>query len=139
MYGLFTSLATFVALASTATASSMFVKRDSWGPSVGMGPSTQQIVSTTTTVYPGEMPPDQAGYLFVWMGISNGTGDLIQSIIGSYPKGLSECGGPDADTTWFVHFLCSEHGQHAHEPTGASLLKFSAMMRKESQTNGWEV
>ena len=107
-------LATFVALASTATASSMFVKRDSWGPSVGMGPSTQQIVSTTTTVYPGEMPPDQAGYLFVWMGISNGTGDLIQSIIGSYPKGLSECSGPDADTTWSVDVSRFLHGQHTY-------------------------
>ena len=48
------------------------------------------------------MPSDQQGYLFVWLGISNGTGDLIQSIIGSYPEGGSECSGTAADTTWCI-------------------------------------
>ncbi|KKY27653.1 hypothetical protein UCRPC4_g00886 [Phaeomoniella chlamydospora] len=49
------------------------------------------------------MPSNQTGYLFVWMGISNGTGDLIQSVLGSYPEGQSECGGQEyADTTWCV-------------------------------------
>ncbi|KUJ10517.1 uncharacterized protein LY89DRAFT_564592, partial [Mollisia scopiformis] len=83
-------------------ASSMFTKRDSWGPAFSLGPAKQDIISTTTTIYPGEMPSDQAGYLFVWLGISNGTGDLIQSIIGSYPSGQSECSGTDADTTWCI-------------------------------------
>ncbi|KAK6067117.1 hypothetical protein SCUP515_10321 [Seiridium cupressi] len=88
--------------AATATASSMFAKRDSWGPAVSLGPSKQEIISTTTTVYPGKMPSDQPGYLFVWLGISNGTGDLIQSIIGSYPAGQSECSGSDADDAWCI-------------------------------------
>lgn len=77
-----------------------FVKRDSWGPAVGLGPTVQQIVHTTTTIYPGPMPQPQPAYLFVWLGISNGTGDLIQSILGSYPTGESECSGADADTAW---------------------------------------
>ncbi|ORY66541.1 uncharacterized protein BCR38DRAFT_408465 [Pseudomassariella vexata] len=98
-----TVLGGLLLLASTGvTASSMFTKRDSWGPAFSLGPAKQEIISTKTTVYPGQMPADQAGYLFVWLGISNGTGDLIQSIIGSYPKGQSECSGSAADTAWCI-------------------------------------
>ncbi|KAH7417495.1 hypothetical protein BKA64DRAFT_658042 [Cadophora sp. MPI-SDFR-AT-0126] len=96
------TLASLVLSASTAAASSMFTKRDSWGPAFSLGPAKQEIISTTTTIYPGKMPSNQPGYLFVWLGISNGTGDLIQSIIGSYPKGGSQCTGPNADTAWCV-------------------------------------
>ncbi|KAF8860690.1 hypothetical protein BDZ45DRAFT_574719, partial [Acephala macrosclerotiorum] len=64
-----------------------------------LGPAKQETISTTTTIYPGQMPSDQAGYLFVWLGISNGTGDLIQSIIGPCPAGQSECSGSVADST----------------------------------------
>lgn len=97
--------ATFASLmlsTSVATASSIFSKRDSWGPAFSLGPAKQNIISTTTTIYPGQMPADQAGYLYLWLGISNGTGDLIQSVIGSYPAGQSECSGADADTTWCI-------------------------------------
>ncbi|KAL5321139.1 hypothetical protein ACEPPN_011951 [Leptodophora sp. 'Broadleaf-Isolate-01'] len=97
------TLASLLLSASTATASSsMFTKRDSWGPAFGLGPAKQEIISTSTTIYPGQMPANQPGYLFVWLGISNGTGDLIQSVIGSYPKGQSQCTGPNADTAWCV-------------------------------------
>ncbi|QSZ28525.1 hypothetical protein DSL72_003023 [Monilinia vaccinii-corymbosi] len=98
-------LASLLLSASTAVASSMkaFVKRDSWGPSFSLGPAKQEIIQTTTTIYPGKMPSDQQGYLFAWLGISNGTGDLIQSIIGSYPAGGSECDGQEgANTTWCI-------------------------------------
>lgn len=92
--------------ASVAAASSnanAFVKRDSWGAAFSLGPAANTIIQTTTTIYPGAMPSDQGAYLFAWLGISNGTGDLIQSIIGSYPKGGSECGGQtDADTAWCI-------------------------------------
>lgn len=88
--------------ASTAMASPMLTKRDSWGPAFSLGASKYSIIQTTTTIYPGKMPSNQTGGLFVWMGISNGTGDLIQSIIGSYPAGQSECSGPNADTTWCI-------------------------------------
>lgn len=80
----------------------MFTKRDSWGPAFSLGASKQPIIQTTTTIYPGAPPSDQTGYLFVWLGMSNGTGDLIQSIIGSYPAGTSECSGPNADTAWCI-------------------------------------
>lgn len=80
----------------------MFSKRDSWGAAFSLGPAKQEIISTTTIIYPGAMPADQAGYLFVWLGISNGTGDLIQSIIGSYPASGSECSKPNANTTWCI-------------------------------------
>jgi hypothetical protein len=69
---------------------------------VSLGPSKSQILHTTTTIYPGAPPTSQTGYLFSWLGISNGTGDLIQSIIGSYPPGTSECTGTHADTSWCV-------------------------------------
>lgn len=97
-----TAVAGMMLSASTAMASSVFSKRDSWGAAFSLGPAKQDIISTTTTIYPGKMPADQKGYLFVWLGISKGTGDLIQSIIGSYPAGGSECSGADADSTWCI-------------------------------------
>lgn len=87
--------------ASQTLASSLFDKRaDSWGPSVGLGPAKAEIISATSTTYPGAMPQNQAGGLFLWVGMSNGTGDLVQSIVGSYVKGSSECSGANADTEW---------------------------------------
>jgi hypothetical protein len=90
------------ASASTAMASSVFSKRDSWGPAFSLGPAKQDIISTTTIIYSGKILADQTGYLFSWLGISNGAGDLIQSIIGSYPAGGSECSGADAYSTWYI-------------------------------------
>lgn len=99
-------LVSLVLSASMAAASAehLFSKRldVSWGPIVGVGPSTANIISTTSTIYPGKMPSDQKGYMFAWIGIMNNTGDLIQSIIGSYPAGQSECDGSNADTTWCI-------------------------------------
>ena len=88
--------------ASQAAASHMFDKRGdiTWGPGLGFGPSKEPIISAVTTTYPGEMPQGQVGGLFLWVGLSNGTGDLVQSIIGSYAKGESECTGRDADSNW---------------------------------------
>jgi hypothetical protein len=93
-------LGTSSVLASSSGA--RFAKRDSWGPAFSLGPAKAGIVSTTTTIYPGKMPSDQTGLLYLWLGISNGTGDLVQSIIGSYPAGQSECSGSNADTAWCV-------------------------------------
>lgn len=79
-----------------------------WGPICGLQPTNSEIVSTTSTIYPGKMPSGQKGYLFAWIGIQGTdasgaqTGDLVQSIVGSYPAGSSECSGPDADTTWCI-------------------------------------
>lgn len=92
--------------ASVATASlnaNTFVKRNSWGAAFSLGPAAHTIVQTTTTIYPGAKPADQGGLLFAWLGMSNGTGELVQSIIGSYPKGASECEGQaDADSAWCI-------------------------------------
>lgn len=89
--------------ASTATAASLLSKRDvTWGPIVGLEASTSEIISTISTIYPGKMPQDQKAYMFTWIGLGNGTGDLVQSIVGSYPAGMSECSGSAADTTWCI-------------------------------------
>jgi hypothetical protein len=90
----------------------------SWGPIVYLGPTQSKtpIISTTTTIYPGKMPSSQTGYMFAWLGISNGTGDLVQSIVGSYPKGQSECTGPNADTTW-----CISSEVYGLDKTGATV------------------
>lgn len=77
-------------------------RADSWGPAVSLGPSKAEIIHSTTTTYPGAMPANQAGGLFLWPGMSNGTGDLIQSVIGSYSKGNSECSGANADSQWCI-------------------------------------
>lgn len=92
-------------LAATATAKST-AKRDvtvNWGPIVGFYETSSEIISTISTIYPGKMPSDQKGYMFAWIGIGNTTGDLVQSIVGSYPAGLSECeGDASSSTAWCI-------------------------------------
>ena len=78
-----------------------------FGPGIYAGPASQDIVQFVTTTYPGAIPPSQQGGLFLWPGLANGTGDLIQSIVGSYPPGQSECSGANADTEWYVSTLIS--------------------------------
>lgn len=84
----------------------MFSRRGvsvSWGPIVGFYQTDSEIISTTSTIYPGKKPQDQQGYMFNWIGISPESGDLVQSIVGSYPEGMSECEGQtDADTAWCI-------------------------------------
>jgi hypothetical protein len=94
-----------LAAASTAAAHPNLGRRDvSWGPIVGFQETSSEIVSTTSTMYPGKMPSNQKGYMFTWIGVgANGDGyDLIQSIVGSYPAGQSECSGTNADSTWCI-------------------------------------
>jgi hypothetical protein len=79
-----------------------------WGPLCRLRATNSEIVSTTSTIYPGKMPQGQKGYLFAWIGLQGTSlsgdqeGDLVQSIVGSYPVGLSECSGAEADTTWCI-------------------------------------
>lgn len=102
---------------ATATASSRFGKRDvSWGPIVGLYATDSEIISTTSTIYPGKMPEDQQAYMFCWIGIGNSTGDLVQSIVGSYPAGMSECSGTNADSTW-----CISSEVYGEDDTGATV------------------
>ncbi|ROV97058.1 hypothetical protein VMCG_07519 [Cytospora schulzeri] len=103
MYFTRSHLAGLVLSVSTARATTQFGKRDvSWGPIAGLYATTSEIISTTSTIYPGKMPQDQQGFMFAWIGIGADTGDLVQSIIGSYPPGQSECSGSNADTTWCI-------------------------------------
>jgi hypothetical protein len=108
----FKNLATAAALISAPLAAAKprsLTKRDpsiTWGPLIELGPSSNgaEIVSVVSTMYPGNMPATQAGGLFNWIGINNETetGDLVQSIVGSYAHGQSECSGADADKFWCI-------------------------------------
>lgn len=75
-----------------------------WGPLVQLGPTRgdASIIGVTATSYPGNPPSSQAGGLFNWIGINNYAtdGDLIQSIVGQYSPGQSECSGSSADREW---------------------------------------
>ena len=77
-----------------------------WGPMVQLGPVANgaSIIGLTATSYPGNPPAKQAGGLFNWVGINNydTDSDLIQSIVGQYMPGQSECEGQDEDELWLV-------------------------------------
>lgn len=59
---------------------------DFWGGALSLGPTTSHILSASTILIPGTAPSTQLGYLFLWPGISNGTGDLVQTTIESWPE-----------------------------------------------------
>ncbi|CAH0057042.1 unnamed protein product [Clonostachys solani] len=65
--------------------------RDSWGGAVSLGPTTSTIKKAVTTIIPGTAPSTQNGVLFLWPGMSNGTGDLIQTTLESWADN-SWCG-----------------------------------------------
>ncbi|KAK6539642.1 hypothetical protein TWF694_009848 [Orbilia ellipsospora] len=68
------------------------IKRaDTWGGSVSLGPTKSTIINAVTTIIPGPAPPTQNGELFLWPGMSNGTGDLVQTTLESWPSN-SWCG-----------------------------------------------
>src|SRR5271163_574484 len=66
------------AVAAVSTSSSKLRTRDSWGGALSLDPTTSRIVTAQTILIPGAAPPTQNGELFLWPGMSNGTGDLIQ-------------------------------------------------------------
>ncbi|TDL19446.1 hypothetical protein BD410DRAFT_842002 [Rickenella mellea] len=66
-----------------------------WGTSwsIGLTPSSS-IIEARTTFIPG-VPPDPAtqyGEIYLWPGLTNGTGDLLQTTIEQWPD-QSWCGG----------------------------------------------
>ena len=81
----------FVATLLLACANAHAQKRDSWGGALSLGPSESTIISAVTTLTPGTAPTTQNGELFLWPGMSNGTGDLIQTTMESWPDN-SWCG-----------------------------------------------
>lgn len=76
----------------TPTPSGAIKQRDdTWGGAVSLGPSQSTIIKAVTTLTPGAAPSTQNGQLFLWPGMSNGTGDLIQTTLESWPDN-SWCG-----------------------------------------------
>ncbi|KAJ7637337.1 hypothetical protein DFH06DRAFT_1284166 [Mycena polygramma] len=65
--------------------STVGVLGDSWGGALSLGPAKTNIIRATTTLTPGAAPFPQTGELFLWPGMSNGTGDLIQTTLESWP------------------------------------------------------
>lgn len=87
------SFATAAALVAgvTALAAPKAKRDDTWGGAVSLGPSTSTIIKAVTTLTPGTAPSTQNGELFLWPGMSNSTGDLIQTTLESWPSN-SWCG-----------------------------------------------
>lgn len=85
-----------IALLSSALAASAaptIFRRDYFGPAVYTGASQADIVYTSTVLLPGRNPGNkQSGSLKIWPGISNGTGDLIQSTLDSTQVAVEDCG-----------------------------------------------
>ncbi|KAL1610457.1 hypothetical protein SLS60_002125 [Paraconiothyrium brasiliense] len=80
-------------------------QRDSWGGAVSLGPSKSTITKAVTTITPGDAPPVQNGVLFLWPGMSNGTGDLVQTTLESWQDN-SWCGAKSGQ--WCIR--CSLFG-----------------------------
>jgi hypothetical protein len=79
--------------AGAASAAPNVFKRDYFGPAVYTGPSQADIIYTSTVMVPGRNPGNkQSGFLTIWPGISNGTGDLIQSTVDSTQLTVEDCG-----------------------------------------------
>ncbi|GLA66351.1 hypothetical protein AtubIFM54640_008558 [Aspergillus tubingensis] len=85
------SVALGAVLPAALQSSTKVAKRDSWGGSVSLGPTKSDIINAVTTIIPGVAPSTQNGELFLWPGMSNGTGDLIQTTLESWPSN-SWCG-----------------------------------------------
>ncbi|KAE8394119.1 hypothetical protein BDV23DRAFT_179923 [Aspergillus alliaceus] len=59
-------------------------RSDTWGGSVSLGPSKSTITNAVTTLIPDAAPATQNGVLFLWPGMSNSTGDLVQTTLESW-------------------------------------------------------
>ena len=77
-----TATATLLLLPALAWAATK--RADTWGGSVSLGPTRSTITNAVTTLIPGAAPATQNGVLFLWPGMSNGTGDLVQTTLESW-------------------------------------------------------
>ncbi|KAL3465921.1 hypothetical protein BJX64DRAFT_284855 [Aspergillus heterothallicus] len=84
---------------SSSSSSTLTAREDTWGGSVSLGPTKSTIVNAVTTIIPGPAPLTQTGVLFLWPGMSNGTGDLIQSTLESWESN-AWCGAASGE--WCV-------------------------------------
>ncbi|KAH8648650.1 hypothetical protein BX600DRAFT_475580 [Xylariales sp. PMI_506] len=92
-------------LRDTVPTKASLMRRDSWGGAVSLGPTKSTITRAVTTITPGNAPSTQAGELFLWPGMSNGTGDLVQTTLESWPDN-SWCGATPGE--WCIR--CSLFG-----------------------------
>ncbi|KAL4794224.1 hypothetical protein BDV19DRAFT_390499 [Aspergillus venezuelensis] len=89
-------------------------KSDTWGGSVSLGPTKSTITKAVTTLIPGAAPATQNGVLFLWPGMSNGTGDLVQSTLESWESN-AWCGAESGE--WCVRAsVFGSFGQLDGEP-----------------------
>ncbi|KAJ4362056.1 hypothetical protein N0V83_010998 [Neocucurbitaria cava] len=102
---------------TTPTPTLNAVKRDSWGGAVSLGPTKSTIVKAVTTIIPGAAPSTQNGELFLWPGMSNGTGDLVQTTLESWPDN-SWCGASKGQ--WCIR--CSLFGSFGQLDGSASAV-----------------
>ncbi|KAJ1533602.1 hypothetical protein HK096_005043 [Nowakowskiella sp. JEL0078] len=67
---------------------------DRWGASFSFGPSTSRIIYVKTTAVWGRLPsfPNGIGPLFIWPGMSNSKGDLIQAGAEGWSNPAAACG-----------------------------------------------
>ena len=71
---------------------------DGWGASYSFNavqpPTTNHLTYAKTTLVPGRLPPIASGPgpLFIWPGLSNGSGDLIQTTLDAWGNNSSACG-----------------------------------------------
>lgn len=91
---------------------------DSWGGAYSLGPSTSNIISAETTLTPGQAPLTQNGELFLWPGMSNGTGDLIQTTLESWPSN-AWCGAAAGE--WCIR--CSIFGAFGQIDGNSAVVK----------------
>lgn len=87
------------AAAAVSAATPKLAPRDTWGGSVSLGPTTSTIKKAVTTLIPGTAPTPQNGVLFLWPGMSNGTGHLVQTTLESWADN-SWCGAVSGE--WCV-------------------------------------
>ncbi|KAI9038304.1 uncharacterized protein KD926_010960 [Aspergillus affinis] len=74
-------LTTAALIPTLALAVTQLKREDTWGGSVSLGPTKSTITKAVTTLIPGAAPATQNGVLFLWPGMSNGTGDLVQTTL----------------------------------------------------------
>ena len=91
-------------------------------------PSTPKsnIISASTTLIPGLPPTTQTGVLFLWPGMSNGTGDLVQTTLESWPDN-SWCGAARGE--WCIR--CSVFGSFGQLDGPAGVVTAGMAVRIE--------
>ncbi|KAE8374695.1 hypothetical protein BDV26DRAFT_269484 [Aspergillus bertholletiae] len=117
---------TAVVLLPTLALAASSKRADTWGGSVSLGPTKSTITKAVTTLIPGAAPATQNGVLFLWPGMSNGTGDLVQTTLESWQSN-AWCGAGSGE--WCVR--ASLFGSFGQLDGDASVVKGDDQVRIE--------